>query len=179
MTPPERSLKQQSTTPTAFYPTDEQQARVAAMQRFTRLYVYLPLGMATAVVVILTLYLLYLAVFPTTEDTRLVLSGLADFILVLWLLPVVLIFGLVMTAVCGGYLYYWYGLDETQRPIPPAPAYGRVRALLWRIDNLLVRLLPRLNEVLTYLSWPIIRFNAWLTYGASWLNSLKNVLLRR
>ncbi|NJN53767.1 MAG: hypothetical protein HC804_02790, partial [Anaerolineae bacterium] len=65
---------------------------------FNRLYVYVPVGLITAVVLTLSLYLLYLALFPPTAETYLFLSGLADFVLILMLIPVVLIFGVTMTA---------------------------------------------------------------------------------
>jgi len=184
MTPPGNSSKQSSIPPlsaitTGFEPHAEQVARAAALRRFTRLYVYVPVGLVTAVVLTIFLYLLYLALFPPTEDTYLFLSGLADFVLILMLLPVVLIFGLVMTAVIGGYIYYNYFMDEADRPIPPAPPYGRVRTLLWRIDSLLLLIvLPKLRHYSYRITRPIVRFNGWFTYIQSWLDSLRRLVIR-
>lgn len=185
MTPPGNSFNQSVTPPTAsltggFTPSTEQLARAAALRRFNRLYVYVPVGLVTAVILALSLYLLYLALFPPSEDTYLFLSGLADFVLIMMLLPVVLIFGLVMTAVIGGYVYYNYFMDEADRPIPPAPPYGRVRTLLWRADSLLLMIvLPKLRRISQRITQPIIRFNGWFAYGQSWLHSIQKLFTRR
>jgi hypothetical protein len=173
MTMPESSTKQRSLMSTEFQPTDEQLARAAATQRFIRLYVYLPMGLVTAVVTLITLYLLYLAFFPPTPDIYIFLSGLADFVMVMFLIPVVTIFGLLLTAGIGGTIYYWYVMDEAERPIPPAPAYGRIRTLLWQIDSLIVRYRPKLLEAETQIARPVIQFNAWLVFIPSWLRSVK------
>lgn len=184
MTPPGNSFKPESASPlspvtTGFEPTAEQLARAGALRRFNRLYVYVPVGLVTAVVLLTSLYLLYLALFPPTEDTYLFLSGLADFVLIMMLLPVVLIFGLVMTAVIGGYIYYNFFMDESERPIPPAPPYGRVRTLLWRIDSLLLLIvLPKLRHYSHRITQPIIRFNGWFAYIQSWLNTLRRLVIR-
>lgn len=183
MTPPGNSINQ-STTPSpsltgGFEPSAEQLARAASLRRFNRLYVYVPVGVVTAVVLITFLYLLYLALFPPTEETYLFLSGLADLVLILMLLPVVLIFGLVMTAVVGGGIYYNFFMDEADRPISPAPPYGRVRTLLWRIDSLLLLIvLPKLRHISQRITKPIIQFNGWFAYIQSWLDSLRRLVIR-
>ncbi|GIK55245.1 MAG: hypothetical protein BroJett015_09080 [Chloroflexota bacterium] len=162
-----------------FEPSEEQMSRAAALRRFNRLYVYAPVGVVTAVVLLTFLYLLYLALFPPTEETYLFLSGLADFVLIMMLLPVVLIFGLVMTAVIGGYVYYNFFMDEADRPIPPAPPYGRVRTLLWRLDSLLLLIvLPQLRSYSHRITRPIIRFNGWFAYLQSWLDTLRRLVIR-
>lgn len=175
---PESSTQKQSLMPTGFQPSDEQLARMAATQRFIRLYVYLPMGVITAVVVFITLYLLYLAFFPPTPDIYIFLSGLADFVLVMFLIPVVTIFGLLLTAGIGGYIYYWYGMDETERPIPPAPAHGRIRTLLWQVDSLIVRFRPKLLEAETRITRPVIRFHVWLAFVSAWVNSVQRWVRR-
>lgn len=173
MTMPESSTHKRSLMPTGFQPNDEQLARAAATQRFIRLYVYLPMGVVTAVVVLITLYLLYLALFPPTPDTYTFLSGLADFVMVMFLIPVVTIFGLLLTAGIGGYIYYWYVMDEAERPIPPAPAHGRIRTLLWQADSLIIRYRPKLLEAETRITRPVIRFHAWLAFVSTWTKSVK------
>lgn len=164
---------------TGFQPSPEQLARAGALRRFNRLTVYLPVGLVTAVVLITSIYLLYLALFPPTEETYLFLSGLADFVLILMLLPVVLIFGLVMTAIIGGAIYYNFVMDEAERPIPPAPPYGRLRTLLWRLDSLLLIVIPKVRQGSQRVTQPLIRFNGWLAYIQSWLQSTQKFITRR
>ncbi|MCP4357258.1 MAG: hypothetical protein GY796_04480 [Chloroflexi bacterium] len=165
--------------PTGYVPDDDQLSRYAATQRFTRLYIYLPLGVLTAVVLIFVIYLLYLAIFPPDETTRIFLSGLADFILVIWLIPTVALFGLVMTAVIGGTIYYKYIMDESERPIAPGPPHGRIRTLLWRLDTLLIRLRPKLEKSTGIIARPVISLNVWLVYIETWLKHLKQIIIRR
>jgi hypothetical protein len=174
--PPQDLYKPLPPAPIGYQPTAAQLARAAATKRFTRLYVYLPIGLGTAVVAILSLYLLYLALFPPSEDTYLFLSGLADFIAVLWLIPVVLIFGLLLAAGIGGYIYYWYVLDEAERPIPPAPKHGRIRTLLWQLDSLLVRIFPLVLEAERRITRPLIRIHAWFAYLGAWVNNFKKFI---
>ncbi len=184
MTPPGNSFNSPpssllSPVTSGFEPSEEQIARAAALRRFNRLYVYVPVGVVTAVVLLTFFYLLYLALFPPSEDTYLFLSGLADFVLIMMLLPVVLIFGLVMTAVIGGYVYYNFVMDEADRPIPPAPPYGRVRTLLWRMDSLLLLIiLPKLRYYSYRITRPIVRFNGWFAYVQAWLDTLRRLLIR-
>lgn len=162
-----------------FQPNVEQLERAQAAQRFTRLYVYLPLGILSGLLILVVLFLLYLAIFAPKAGTRLFLSGLADFVLVLMLIPLVTVFGLVMTAGIGGYVYYRFVLDEAERPIPPAPPHGRIRTLLWRVDGLLLQTMPKVDTAVNQITKPVIKFNGWIAYFESWIKSIKHVLLRR
>lgn len=164
-------------------PSSAQQARVTALNRFNRLYIYLPVGLLTAVFLGLSAYLLYLAISPPAEDTHRFLSGVADLILIVWLLPVVALFSLSMLAIIGGYVYYWYVLDEAERPLPPAPAYGRIRTFLWRVDNALAYYLFKLRMGERRVVAPLIRAHGRWAYNASLFNNvlthLKNFSLWR
>jgi hypothetical protein len=180
MSGPDSTLQQSypSSKP-PFQPNEEQIARATALQRFNRLYIYLPIGLVAGLVIILSLLLLYLAIFPPSDNTWLFLSGLADFILVMWMLPMVIIMGLLLAAGIGGAIYYKYFLDDAQKPLPPAPPYGRLRTLLWRIDTLLIQLLPKLRAGESKIAQPIIRVNAWFVYLETWLHHLQSLILRR
>lgn len=184
MTPPGNSSKPVTTSllspvTSGFEPSAEQIARATALRRFNRLYVYVPVGLVTAVVLLITLYMLILAIFRPSPELYLFLSGLADFVLIMMLLPVVLIFGLIMTAIIGGYVYYNFFMDEADRPITPAPPYGRIRTLLWRIDSLLLLIiLPKLRHYSYRITRPLIRFNGWFAYIQSWLNTLRRLVIR-
>lgn len=153
-------------------PTFAQAARVVALNRFNRLYVYVPVGLVTALFLALSLYLLYVAIAPPTEETRPILSGLADLILIVWLLPLVLFFGISMVLVMGGYCYYWYGLDEVERPLPPAPPHGRLRTFLWRIDNALTYYMVALRNGERRLVAPLIQAHGRWASLAVWLDAL-------
>lgn len=179
MTKLEPAPNNQTLTSNEFQPHPEQLDRVRAARRFTRLYVYLPLGVLTLIVALVVLFLLYLALFPPTEETYVYLSGLADFVLIIFMIPVIVVFGVLLFGGIGTYLYYKYFMDEADRPLPPAPQYGRIRTLLWRVDDLLIKIMPKVETAVGSISRPVITFNSWLAYFKSWLKSMKNFLLRR
>ena len=167
MTKLDAAPNNQTISSDGFQPYPDQLNRVQAARRFTRLYVYLPLGIFTAIVLIITLYLLYLALFPPSEETYTYLSGLADFVLIMFMIPVVIIFGVLLFGGIGAYIYYKYYMDEEDRPLPPAPQYGRIRTLLWRIDELLIKIMPKVDTAVGTISRPVIAFHGWLAYFES------------
>lgn len=179
MTKLEPAPNNQTLSSDEFQPHPDQLDRVRAARRFTRLYVYLPLAALTLIVAIVVLYLLYLALFPPTEGTYLYLSGLADFVLIIFMIPVAVVFGVLLFGGIGAYIYYKYYMDEADRPLPPAPQYGRIRTLLWRIDDLLIKIMPKVETAVGSISRPVIKLNGWLAYLGSWLKSIENFLLRR
>ncbi len=154
-----------------FVPTAVQLERANALKRFNRLVVYLPLGLLTTAVLGLLIYLFVLAVWPPYEDTRLFLSGIADIILILFMLPVVIIFGLLVAGIFGGLIY-----RRQSRKVDGTPTmqqkYGRLRVLLWKLDQKLSVVYRKVDQLMPRIANPVIRFNAFLAYMAAWLGQL-------
>lgn len=154
-----------------FVPTAVQLQRANKLKRFNQLAVYLPLGLLTAAILGFLIYLLILAIWPPYEDTRLFLSGVADIILIVFLLPLVLIFGLLVAGMFGGIFYWQQSRKEAGEP-SLQNKYGRFRLLLWKLDQKLSGVYRQINRFMPKLAAPIIKFNATIAYFNTWLARL-------
>ncbi|MCB8926466.1 MAG: hypothetical protein H6652_12665 [Ardenticatenaceae bacterium] len=167
-TPPHWGEEMRSNT---FVPTAVQLERAEALTRFNRWAIYVPLGVLATAVVGFLIYLLILAVWPPYEDTRLFLSGVADIILILFMLPVVLLFGLLLAGIFGGAFYWRQSKKETGEP-SLQNKYGRLRLLLWKLDQKLSTVYRKVDQVMPKIAQPVMRLNATLAYISSWLGQL-------
>lgn len=158
-----------------FVPTAVQLERANALKRFNRLVLYLPLGLLATAVLGLLIYLLVIAIWPPYEDTRLFLSGIADIILILFMLPVVLIFGLLLASIFGGLIYQRQSRKENGTPTLQQK-YGRLRLLLWKLDQKLSAVYRKADQLMPRVANPVIRFNAFTAYISSWLSQLAEQL---
>ena len=161
-----------------FVATAVQKQRVDDLKRFNRWAVYVPLGVLATAVVGLLIYLLIIAIWPPYEDTRLFLSGIADIILILFLLPAVIIFGLLVAGMFGGLIYRRQSRKKKDGTPTQQQRYGRLRLLLWKLDQKLSVLYRKVDQLMPKLANPIIRFNALLSYIAAWLAQLTRQLSR-
>ena len=160
-----------------FVPTAVQRERVNALKQFDRWMVYVPLGLLAAAVLGVVIYLLIIAIWPPYEDTRLFLSGVADIIMILFMLPVVLIFGLLLVGLIGGFAYWRQSRNNDNVP-PLQKEYGRLRLLLWKVDQKLSGVYQQADQMLPMVANPVIRFNAVLAYINAWLAQLTKRLNR-
>ena len=154
-----------------FVPTAVQLERAEALTRFNRWAIYVPLGVLATAVVGFLIYLLILAVWPPYEDTRLFLSGVADIILIFFMLPVVLLFGLLLAGIFGGAFYWRQSKKETGEP-SLQNKYGRLRLLLWKLDQKLSTVYRKVDQLMPQIAQPVMRLNATLAYISSWLGQL-------
>jgi hypothetical protein len=160
-----------------FTPTAVQLERASALKRFNRLVIYLPLGLLATAVLGLLIYLVIIAIWPPYEDTRLFLSGIADIILILLMLPVVLIFGLLLAGIFGGLIYQRQSRKENGAGTLQLK-YGRLRLLLWKLDQKLSAVYRKADQLMPRLANPVIRFNALTAYISAWLGQLRKQLNR-
>ena len=160
-----------------FVPTAVQLERANALKRFNQLVVYLPLGLLATAVLGLLIYLLILAIWPPYEDTRLFLSGIADIILIFFMLPVVAIFGLLLAGIFGGLIYQRQSGKEDSTP-SLQKKYGRLRLLLWKLDQKLSIVYRKIDQFVPKLANPVIRFNTVIAYITAWLDQLTKQLNR-
>jgi hypothetical protein len=162
---------------TVFVPTAVQLERVNSLKRFNRWAIYVPVGLLATAVIGLLVYLLIIAIWPPYEDTQLFLSGIADIILILFMLPVVLIFGLLLVGLFGGGIY-WRQSRQENDDASLQKRYGRLRLLLWKLDQKLSGVYRQADKIMPQLANPVIRFNAHLAYINSWLARLAKQLIR-
>jgi hypothetical protein len=151
--------------------------RANALKRFNRWAVYVPLGLITTAVLGLLLYLFIIAIWPPYEDTRLFLSGMADLILILFMLPVVAIFGLLLAGIFGGAIY-WRQSQKGEGTPSLQQKYGRLRLLFWKLDQKLSVVYRKADQLMPKLASPIIRFNTLIAYITAWLGQLTKQINR-
>jgi hypothetical protein len=157
-----------------FSPTAVQLQRADDLKRFNRFAVYLPLVIIIVGLLGLMIYLLVIAIWPPYEDTRLFLSGIADIILILFMLPVAAISGLLLAGVFGGAIYWRQSRQEGDQASAQQRRYGRLRLLLWKADQKLSGLYRRLDTLMPKLTTPVISFNVFIAYINAWLTQLRN-----
>lgn len=154
-----------------FVPTAVQLERAKALKRFNWWAIYVPLGVLATAVVAFLIYLLILAIWPPYSDTRLFLSGVADIILIFFMLPVVLLFGLLLAGIFGGAIYWRRSKKETGEP-SLQNKYGRLRLLLWKLDQKLSTVYRKIDQLMPQIAQPVVRLNATLAYLSSWLGQV-------
>jgi hypothetical protein len=156
-----------------FAPGAAQLARVSALNRFNRFFIYLPFGAFVILVIALIGALLFFAVRPPYEDTRPFLSGVSDVILVFFMLPVILVVGLIEVGIIGTIVYFRFFAPKTDAQSQTAASkYGRLRTWLWRLDQLITIIQHKVDTIMTRLARPIINLNSIIAYLESWYRSI-------
>lgn len=159
---------------TTYRPTPEQRQRAAALRRFNWLYVYTPVIVVSLVALILVILLLWGALSPNIEGTSAFVSGLADVIIILFSLPL-----LALCAIGPGALVAMIVLTVRRRRDPQAAALlDRLHTLLWRLDNMVERVLVKTRELSARAAGVVIRVQARAAYLKTLFNRIKGVFIR-
>lgn len=168
-----------SSTPATYQPTEIQLARAAALRRFNWLFVYVPIVLGTVSILFLLGFMFWQSFAPEQSETsRTLLSGIADVVLILTLMPMMLICALGPLALIGLAAFY-YNRRQTQKDAPePAPPVGRLHLLLWRLDAIVNTAAQKSAELLPKIAQPVIQFNALLAYIESWFKQIRSLFSR-
>jgi hypothetical protein len=154
MSAPESAL--QGSRPT-YKATPEQQVRERTLRRFNRLVVSVPLAILVVAVAALTGYLLW-TVFTHSPESQAYrfLSGLADLILILTILPMLLV-----CAVGPALLGYMIYAGVNRRKLKPGQRRSKLQILFWRVDRFIDTVQARLSgRYLTGIARPLIAGHA-------------------
>ena len=157
----------------SYEPSKAQMERAAARRRFNRLYIYTPILIATAVSLAITGFMIWSIFAPNATENAAFLSGLADVILILILLPLVIIWGAIVALPIGLYIKYY---NDRRQPVPAdqiyVHQYGRFRLILWQISHKLDQLHQLLDErILPSIVNPIIRAHTKATALKAWIKN--------
>lgn len=149
-----------------YQPTDSQLERAAAIRKFNFRFVYLPIGLISLVVLLTVLALLYLALFPPNEETLQSISGLADAVTILGIMPLLLLCTIVPT------LAVVATVQGKRRGIAPI---RQLQLLLWRLDRGMTGLKRTIGRVAQKLANPFITIQAALAFVGSFLRRVASI----
>lgn len=159
---------------TTYRPTLEQHQRAAALRRFNWLFVYTPIIVLSLAALIFVILLLWGVLSTGIEGTSAFVSGLADVIVILFTLPL-----LILCAVGPAALVAMIVLAVRRRRDPQAASVlERLHRLLWRLDNIVERVLVRTKELAPRVGEPLINLHARTAYVKTLTNRLKRILTR-
>ncbi len=158
--------------PTVYQPSADQLARDAALRRFNRLYVALPLTLAIIAALIILGLFVYLIFAPDSEASIQFISNLADIIIILAIIPMMMMVAIVPLA------YLAFVVNHRQnRPreaiTGPMANRSRVQGTLWRIDNALGNVKNKTNETAPKISRPFAELNARFEEVDAWQKQLR------
>ena len=159
-------------------PSAEQLERRRRRQRFYRLRVILPMAVVALLWLGVTLLLLWLTVVGEwfAMDTnqayyRTLVSGIADIVLVLSLLPLLLLCALP-SALTIGLVYHRRSKKQAEPRLEKLP-------LFWRIENVIIRVKERLDEdILPRVAQPVISAYGAVAFVRAFFNQLREIIAR-
>ena len=152
-----------------YQPTPRQLERAAALRRFNRLFVYLPVGFAAFVGLAVIGLLIWVTLIQPGESSRETVSGIASAVVILVSIP--------MTLLCAIPSLLIIGITVQSRQKGQAPI-KRVQTILWRIDNLVLRFQSKVNEATPKVANVVIKGHTAVAYVRNLLTNLINLLKR-
>ena len=149
--------------PIAYLPTPEQLERKAALRRFDKLYVYLPMGIFTAIAIIAAIALFWGAFAVGSVDSLSFISALADITVILATIPLILTFTALVGAAVAAYFY--------ARSLPKQKN-GRVHVFLWQLNNGINKVGNKTDEIAPKLIKPITASHGVQSYLSTFVRTI-------
>lgn len=152
-----------------YQPTPVQLEREAALRRFNRLFVYLPIGIAVIIALLVIGLLFWVTLIQPGEDSRETVSGIASSVVILASIP--------MTIICAipsvlFIVVFFQGRKKGMAPIK------RIQTIFWRIDSLVLRLQSAVNEYTPKVANVIVKPHAAVAYVRNLFNQFINLFKR-
>lgn len=159
-----------TTSATEYQPTEAQLARAAALRRFNRLAIYVPLILFALIALALFILMLVNAL-PNegSQDTRQFLSGLADIIVIVTVIPLWLLITLIPVGAIALFV------SMRQRDIRPLRG---LQMLFWRIESKVGLVQEKTQEIAPKAAAPVIKANAQLHFVFAWLDQMRHFFRR-
>lgn len=169
MTTPDYQFDYRQETAVSYQPTEDQRQRAESLRRFNRLYLYLPIGFATFIAILLIGLMLWFTFAPGQEAFRSFTSGLADVIIILTAVPLTLLCSL--PAIIALAIFF----NNRQKPKREFP---RTQVFMWKVDSLISRAQSKTDEVAPRVAEPVIKFHGLLAYINYWRQVITNLFTR-
>lgn len=152
-----------------YLPTQAQKERAAALQRFNRLFVYLPVIIAAVIAVVVVGLLFWVTLIQPGESSRETVSGIASAVVILVSLP--------MTVLCAIPSLLFIGIYVQGRKKGMAPQ-KRLQTIFWQIDSFVSKIQTAVLEITPKIARVLIKAHAAVAYARNLLNQLINLLKR-
>ncbi len=150
--------------PPAYLPTPEQLERAAALRRFNKLYVYLPMSIFSSIAIFAAITLFWGAFAVGSEQTVSFISALADITVILATIPLTLLCAILPLAAIA---FYFNGRST------PKQEYGRTQIFLWQINNFINKAGDKINETAPKLIKPITALHGLSSYISSFIKRVR------
>lgn len=144
-------------------------ARAAALRRFNRWFVYLPVIMAAVIVLVVVGLLFWVTLIQPGENSRETVGGIASAVVILVSLPMTVLCALPSVLIIGAFV------QGRQRGMAPIK---RIQTIFWRIDSLVLRLQSAVYDFTPKVAGVVIKAHAAVAYVRNLLNQLMNLLKR-
>jgi hypothetical protein len=152
-----------------YQPTPAQIDRDAALRRFNRLFVYLPIIIAALIALVMIGLLFWVTLIQPGENSRETVSGIASAVIILVSIPMTLLCALPSALIIGLTLQ---SRQKGQAPIK------RIQKSFWWLDNLVLRIQSTVNETVPKVANPVVKGHAAAAYVRTLLNKIINLLNR-
>ena len=156
-------------TKPAYQPTAAQLERAAALRRFNRLFVYLPIIIAAVIALIVVGLLFWITLIQPGENSRETVSGIASAVVIMVSLPMTLLCALPSVLFIAIYVQ---GRKKEMAPIK------RLQTIFWQIDSVILRVQTAVNDFTPKVAGVVIKAHAATAYVRNLLNQLMNLLKR-
>jgi hypothetical protein len=153
-----------------FHPSISQEDRGAKMRRFNFLYIYLPIGFAALVILALTILLLIMALGVGSAATLATLSGMADSVIILAIIPTMILCAIVP------FVYLAVVFQTRSRGRAPIQQSQR---MLWRVQDRLESVTFRVASLMSIMREPFIRISARYAFIKHFLIRIVSLFYRR
>lgn len=152
-----------------YQPTPTQLEREAALRRFNRLFVYLPILFAAVIALFIIGLLFWVTLIQPGESSSATVSGIAS--------SVVILFSLPMTLLCALPSILFIVLFTQMRNKQMA-YIKRVQTLFWRLDSLVLKVQTAVNEYTPKAAGVVIKAHVVMAYIRNLFTQLINLLKR-
>ncbi len=152
-----------------FEPSTRQLDRASSIRRFNRIYIFLPISLASIIALTLTILLIVLALGIGTDEVRETISAIADSVLILTIIPTMVLCAIVPTA------FIAVSIQTRQRGIAPI---RQTQFFFWRVQDRLGLLGARIGNLMQKIREPIMRISARYAYIETLLIRLIKIFKR-
>jgi hypothetical protein len=152
-----------------YQPTPVQLERDAALRRFNRLFVYLPIVFAAVIALFVIGLLFWVTFIQPGENGRETVSGIASAVIILVSLPMTIICVIPSALFIG---VYFQGRKKGMAPIKS------LQRIFWRIDKLVLRLQTAVNENAPKAANAVIKAHTAVEYVRNLLKQFINLFKR-